>query len=114
MRLHIEEDNRKSEGKIDKPTFVVKANLVESCPKKRKFVSNKPYTINARKAKKLKGNCFNCDKLGHMTKECRAPKKAKKIEANLTENRYIPLDKSELSLTAVVFEANYVDNPKEW
>ncbi|KAK1576929.1 hypothetical protein Q3G72_017560 [Acer saccharum] len=31
----------------------------------------------------LKGKCFNCDKMGHESSECKAPKKKKNHKANM-------------------------------
>lgn len=81
---------------------------------KRKFVNKKREARNARKAKNFKGNCFNYNKLGHMTKECRASKKAKKTKANMIKNQFVRVDIAYLNLTDVVFESNLIDNPKEW
>lgn len=53
-----------------------------------------------------------------MAKDCLLPKKERKNQrlkqANVIEERYVPVDFSELDLSAVVFEANLVDNPRKW
>lgn len=53
-----------------------------------------------------------------MAKDCRLPKKDNKYQklkqANVNEERHVPIDLSELDLSAVVFEANLVDTPREW
>ncbi|KAK6137231.1 hypothetical protein DH2020_029020 [Rehmannia glutinosa] len=52
-----------------------------------------------------------------MAKDCRHPKKGNQSgnqQANVTEDKSIPIDLSELDLSAVVFEANMVDNPRKW
>ncbi|KAK4389523.1 Retrovirus-related Pol polyprotein from transposon TNT 1-94 [Sesamum angolense] len=59
----------------------------------------------------IKGNCYNCGKPNHMAKDCRLPKKN---QAHVSEVRSVPIDLGELNLSAVVFEANLVDNPREW
>ncbi|KAL0368431.1 UNVERIFIED_CONTAM: Retrovirus-related Pol polyprotein from transposon TNT 1-94 [Sesamum calycinum] len=59
----------------------------------------------------IKGNCYNCGKPNHMAKDCRLPKKN---HAHVSEVRSVPIDLGELNLSAVVFEANLVDNPREW
>ncbi|KAL0445959.1 UNVERIFIED_CONTAM: Retrovirus-related Pol polyprotein from transposon TNT 1-94 [Sesamum latifolium] len=46
-----------------------------------------------------------------MAKDCRLPKKN---QAHISEVRSVPIDLGELNLSAVVFEANLVDNPREW
>ncbi|KAK6140967.1 hypothetical protein DH2020_025285 [Rehmannia glutinosa] len=69
------------------------------------------------KAKKFKGNCYNCGKPNHMAKDCRHPKKGNQggnQQANVMDDKSVPIDMSELDLSAVVFEANMVDNPREW
>ncbi|XP_012846692.1 PREDICTED: uncharacterized protein LOC105966643 [Erythranthe guttata] len=45
-----------------------------------------------------------------MAKDCRQPKR----QANMVEDKSVPIDMSDLNLCAVVFEANLVNNPKEW
>ncbi|KAL0364114.1 UNVERIFIED_CONTAM: Retrovirus-related Pol polyprotein from transposon TNT 1-94 [Sesamum angustifolium] len=46
-----------------------------------------------------------------MAKDCRLPKKN---QAHVSEVRSVPIDLGELNLSTVVFEANLVDNPREW
>ncbi|KAL0333939.1 UNVERIFIED_CONTAM: Retrovirus-related Pol polyprotein from transposon TNT 1-94 [Sesamum angustifolium] len=46
-----------------------------------------------------------------MAKDCRLPKKN---QAHVSEVRSVPIDLGELNLSAVVFEANLVDNPRKW
>lgn len=48
-----------------------------------------------------------------MAKDCRKPKKANP-QANVVQERSVPFDFSELDLSAVILEANLVDNPNEW
>ncbi|KAL0405006.1 UNVERIFIED_CONTAM: putative germin-like protein 2-1 [Sesamum radiatum] len=110
VRLRIEEDNRLSEMKSGRLQIEAKANLMEQneTSHKRKRVDYKP---KKGKAKKIKGNCYNCGKPNHMAKDCRLPKKN---QAHVSEVRSVPIDLGELNLSAVVFEANLVDNPREW
>ncbi|KAL0416780.1 UNVERIFIED_CONTAM: hypothetical protein Slati_3509900 [Sesamum latifolium] len=75
---------------------------------KRKRVDYKP---KKGKAKMIKGNCYNCGKPNHMAKDCRLPKKN---QAHISEVRSVPINLGELNLSAVVFEANLVDNSREW
>ncbi|KAL2526336.1 Retrovirus-related Pol polyprotein from transposon TNT 1-94 [Abeliophyllum distichum] len=57
--------------------------------------------------KMFQGKCFNCDKIGHKSTECRLPKKKK--EANMVE------DTSDMNLAAIISEVNLVgSNPREW
>ncbi|KAL0412857.1 UNVERIFIED_CONTAM: Retrovirus-related Pol polyprotein from transposon TNT 1-94 [Sesamum radiatum] len=74
VRLRIEEDNRLSEMKSGRLQIEAKANLMEQneTSHKRKRVDYKP---KKGKAKKIKGNCYNCGKPNHMAKDCRLPKK---------------------------------------
>ncbi|KAL0313167.1 UNVERIFIED_CONTAM: Retrovirus-related Pol polyprotein from transposon TNT 1-94 [Sesamum radiatum] len=90
VRLRIEEDNRLSEMKSGRLQIEAKANLMEQneTSHKRKRVDYKP---KKGKAKKIKGNCYNCGKPNHMAKDCRLPKKS-----------------------SACFRANLVDNPREW
>ncbi|KAL0332983.1 UNVERIFIED_CONTAM: Retrovirus-related Pol polyprotein from transposon TNT 1-94 [Sesamum calycinum] len=111
VRLRIEEDNRLSEMKSGKLQIEAKANLMEqngNTSIKRKRVD---YKAKKGRAKIIKGNCYNCGKPNHMAKDCRLPKKN---QAHVSEVRSVPIDLGELNLSAVVFEANLVDNPREW
>ncbi|KAK6158565.1 hypothetical protein DH2020_005879 [Rehmannia glutinosa] len=113
VRLRIEEDNRKSEVKSSKSGMEAKTNLTESSTSKKCKHSGK----NKGKAKKFKGNCYNCGKPNHMVKYCRHPKKGNQggnQQTNVTEDKSVPIDMSELDLTVVVFEANMMDNLREW
>ncbi|XP_057793010.1 uncharacterized protein LOC131009612 [Salvia miltiorrhiza] len=103
VRLRIEEDNRISENKTNKTSIEAKANLAESSnKKKRKFKGKHP---DSKGQKRIKGDCFNCGKPGHMAKDCRKPKKDKHNghhQAHVTETKSVPLDLGELDLCAVV------------
>ena len=60
---------------------------------------------------KFQGKCYNFNKLGHKSSECRLPKKTQ--EANVVDD--ITQDMSEINLSAVVSEVNLVgSNPREW
>lgn len=115
VRLRIEEDNRASERKAGKSSFEARANLVEqNISKKRKHQGNGPKKGNA---KKFKGNCYNCGKPNHLARDCREKKGNKKKsrdQVNITEDEKLSNDMTDLMLSAVVFECNLVDNPKEW
>ncbi|XP_073294553.1 uncharacterized protein [Primulina huaijiensis] len=115
VRLRIEEDNRASERKAGKSNFEARANLVEqNTSKKREHQGNGP---KKGKAKKFKGNCYNCGKPNHLARDCREKKgnqKNSRDQANITEDEKLSNNMSDLMLSAVVFEANLVDNPKEW
>ncbi|KAK6148476.1 hypothetical protein DH2020_019388 [Rehmannia glutinosa] len=113
VRVRIEEDNRKSDVKSSKSGMEAKANLAESSTSKKRKHSGK----EKGKAKKFKGNCYNFGKPNHMAKDFRHPKKSNQgcnQKSNVMEDKSVPIDMSELDLTAVVFEANMVDNPREW
>ncbi|KAL0423532.1 UNVERIFIED_CONTAM: hypothetical protein Sradi_0888000 [Sesamum radiatum] len=111
VRLRIEEDNHLSEMKSGKLQIEAKANLMKqngNISIKRKCIDYKPKN---RRAKMIKGNCYNCGKPNHMAKDCRLPKKN---QAHVSEVRSVPIDWGELNHFVVVFEANLVDNPREW
>ncbi|KAL0296314.1 UNVERIFIED_CONTAM: hypothetical protein Sradi_6683500 [Sesamum radiatum] len=111
VRLKIEEDNRLSEMKSRKLQIEAKANLMEqngNTSIKRKRVD---YKAKKGRAKMIKGNCYNCGKPNYMAKDCRLPKKN---QAHVSEVRSVLIDLGELNLSTVVFEANLVDNPREW
>ncbi|KAK4397602.1 hypothetical protein Sango_1235700 [Sesamum angolense] len=97
--------------KSEKLQIEAKANLMEqngNASIKRKRIDYKP---KKGRAKMIKGNCYNCGKPNHMAKDCRLPKKN---QAHISKVRSVPIDLGELNLTVVVFEANLVDNPREW
>ena len=117
VRLRIEEDNRGSEKKVNVATE--KANMVEHAQ------SSKPKKANSGKGAKLapkggiskskfQGKCYNCDKVGHRSSDCKKPKKPnKKKEANMVEN--ISKEMGDIDLCATVSEVNLVgSNPREW
>ncbi|KAL5779076.1 hypothetical protein ACOSQ2_009813 [Xanthoceras sorbifolium] len=87
VRLRIEEDNKRSEKK-GSSQYEAKTNVVE-LGKNSKFKSNKSGKGSklgpkggSFKKQKFQGKCFNCDKMGHKSSECRLPKKKKNNEAN--------------------------------
>ncbi|PHU10351.1 Pathogenesis-related protein 1B [Capsicum chinense] len=86
VRLHIKEDNKAAERR-----------------KKDEKGINQP-------KKKFKGKCFNYDKIGHKSTDCRSPKKGKKNnQANMIES-----NKECDDLCAMLSECNLVGNPREW
>ncbi|XP_075524497.1 uncharacterized protein LOC142556886 [Primulina tabacum] len=118
VRLRIEEDSRTSEAKTHRRAMEAeaKANMTESSTNhKRKHPTNEK---KRGQAKKFKGTCYNCGKPNHMAKDYRLPRKDHKHhnirQANVIEDRNIPIELSQLDLSAVVFETNLVDNPREW
>ena len=61
---------------------------------------------------KFQGKCFNCNKTGHKSSDCRLTKK-KGNEANVVEA--MSQEVANLELCVVVSKINLVDaNPKEW
>ncbi|XP_073120920.1 uncharacterized protein [Henckelia pumila] len=111
VRLRIEEDNRKSENKAGKIPMEAKANLVEpNAMKKRKHFGK---DVKQGKNKKWKGTCWNCGKTNHKAKDCRLPKKDNQYRANVVQHKSVPIDLSEIDLSAVIFEAKMVDHPKK-
>ncbi|XP_073137768.1 uncharacterized protein [Henckelia pumila] len=112
VRLRIEEDNRKAEIKTGKMPMEAKANLVEpNATKKRKHFGK---DVKQGKNKKWKGTCWNCGKTNHKAKDCRLPKKDNQYQANVVQHKSVPIDLSEIDLSAIVFDANMVDHPREW
>ncbi|KAL5567734.1 hypothetical protein UlMin_024309 [Ulmus minor] len=91
VRLRIEEDNRCSE-KRGYNLSVAKANVVEhgQSSKFKKKKSNKGPKLGPKggvsKKQKFQGKCFNCDKIGHKSSECRLSKKNKNHEANVVND----------------------------
>ncbi|XP_071913959.1 uncharacterized protein [Coffea arabica] len=114
VRLRIEEDNRGSDCKAT-TSVDAKANIVEY-NQGQNSKGKKPTRNLGVKGKiskqKFQGKCFNCDKKGHKSTECKLPKK-KKHEANLLDR--IEGDMENMNLTAMVSEVNMIrSNPKEW
>ncbi|XP_075486463.1 uncharacterized protein LOC142526077 [Primulina tabacum] len=113
VRLRIEEDNKSTEAKAIK--MAARVNIVESSfkGKKRKFEKQPQQGQQPPNKKKFKGTCYNCGKPNHMAKDCRKPKKGN-LQANVVQERSVPFAFSELDLSAVILEANLVENPNEW
>ena len=115
VRLRIEEDNRGSDKRVN--TVAPKANVVEhgesSKSKKPSKSKNKlgpkgGVSKKTHKPSKFLGICYNCDKPGHKSADCKLPKRKKKNEAHA-------MDVDDDEFVAVVSEVNLVDsNPKEW
>ncbi|XP_073024370.1 uncharacterized protein [Primulina eburnea] len=112
VHLRIEEDNRASERKAEKSNFEARETLVEqNSSKKRKHQENAP---KKGKNKKFKGNCYNCGKPNHLARDCRGSQKKSSDQVKITEDEKLSNVMTDLMLSAVVFESNLVDNPKEW
>ncbi|XP_027168509.1 uncharacterized protein LOC113768370 [Coffea eugenioides] len=114
VRLRIEEDNRGSDCKALN-SFDAKTNIVEY-KQEQNSKGKRPNRNFGAKGKiskqKFQGKCFNCDKKGHKSTECKLPKK-KKHEANLLDR--IEGYMENMNLTTVVSEVNMMgSNPKEW
>ena len=65
------------------------------------------------KKQKFQGKCFNCEKQGHKSSDCRLLKRSKPKEVNVVDDitKYV----SNIDFTTIIFEANLVgSNPKEW
>ncbi|XP_074579060.1 uncharacterized protein LOC141835562 [Curcuma longa] len=108
VRLRIEEDNKSSERKMFSQA-TIKANVVEH-GQSSKWKNSKSFKIGPKggvSKKKFSGKCFNCDRVGHKSSECRKPKK--KQEANLNEGLEVD------DLCAVITELNLVcSNSRQW
>ena len=65
------------------------------------------------KKKKLLGRCFNCEKQGHKSSDCRLPKRNKHKEANVVDD--ISKVVSDIDLTTIIYEVKLVgSHMKEW
>ncbi|CAA0833318.1 Unknown protein, partial [Striga hermonthica] len=114
VRLCIEEKNRKSSGKS--PIMEARANLLEQ----GSSIKMKPLNKGKQPAKvsKFTGTCYNCGKPNHMAKDCKRPKKAGpnkgQPSALVAEHGPVLGELTDFDMSVVVFEANLVDNPREW
>lgn len=90
----------------------VKVNLVE--PNTSKKMKRSGNGKQKSKVKKFKGDCYNCGNPGQIASGCRQKKQNKKDQVHLTEEDRLSNGVFELMLSTIVFEANMVDNPKEW
>ena len=99
-----------------------KANVVEQGQTshnnmKRKHNGNGP---KQGPTKKFQGKCYVCNKQGHRAKDCHSRKdqgnpKKKRPQANVTEVDGLLGDVSDMNLSAVVSEKNFIgSNTKEW
>ena len=122
VRLKIEEDNHASEKKAGKAIMESKANIVEQGQtshnnKKMKHNGNGP---KQGPTKKFQGKCFVCNKQGHRAKDYHSRKdqgnpKKKRPQANVTEVDGFLGDVSDMNLSAIVSEVNFIgSNTKEW
>ena len=122
VRLRIEEDNCASEKKAGKAIMESKDNVVEQGQtshnnKKRKHNGNGP---KQGPTKKFQGKCYVCNKQGHRAKDCHSHKdqgnlKKKRPQANVTEVNGLLDDVSDMNLSAMVSEVNFISsNTKEW
>ena len=71
--------------------------MVEQKPKNNKKRANPSEGSKQKFVKKFKGKCFNCDKMGHKSQDCRSQKKDSK-EANLVGDK----DMGDQSLVCMV------------
>lgn len=121
VRFRIEEDDKSSKKNGFNP-IVAKANVVEHGQNSKTF-KNMSRTSGGKcvklgskwgiSKKKFQEKCFNCDKIGHKSSECRLSKKNNKKEVNVID--YMTHDVLEMNLAAVIFEMNMMgSNLKEW
>lgn len=66
--------------------------------------------------KKFKGNYFNCNKVGHWSKDYQKPKnvKGKSPQVNVVEHDNLSNKVQGINLSMVVFGCNIVINIKKW
>ena len=122
VRLRIEEDNCASEKKAGKAIMKSKVNVVEQGQtshnnKKMKHNGNGP---KQGPTKKFQGKCYVCNKQGPCAKDCHSCKdqgnpKKKRPQANVTKVDGLLGDVSDMNLSVVVSEVNFIgSNTKEW
>ncbi|PKI57552.1 hypothetical protein CRG98_022023 [Punica granatum] len=112
IKLRIEEDNKNSEKDLILPT--VKVNVMEQGQNSKNKKGKKKLGTNGGVFKpKFQGKCFDCDKKGHRSADCRLPKRKKDHEANVVNE--MARDVADINLSVVVSEENLIgSNPKEW
>ncbi|KAL8125667.1 hypothetical protein AgCh_013071 [Apium graveolens] len=94
----------------------LQANIVEhvksSKPKKATSGKGAKLAPKERISKlKFQGKCYNCDKVGHRSSDCKKPKKAnKKKEANMVD--HMSKKMGDIDLCATVSEVNLVGSDK--
>ena len=122
VRLRIEEDKHAFEKNVGKAIMESKAIVVEQGQtshnnKKRKHNGNGP---NQDPMKIFQGKCYVCNKQGHRAKDCHSRKdqgnpKKKCPQANVTEVNGLLNNVSDMNLSAVVSEVNFIgSNTKAW
>ncbi|KAL2523654.1 CCHC-type domain-containing protein [Abeliophyllum distichum] len=117
VRLRIEENNKSSEKNGFNPPMA-KANVVEHDQNfktsKNKFGKGpKMGPKRGVSKKKFFEKCYNYDRVGRRSLECRLPERNNKKIANMVDD--ITHDVSEMNLAAVISEVNLVGlNTREW
>lgn len=94
--------------------MTAKINVVETTPKSSKKIPWR-WTKSDQNSKKFKGKCYNCDKSGHKSKDCKRPMNMKKpkVRVNDTEVDYTFDHVNDLNIAVIVYECNVVGNTKE-
>ncbi|PKI39225.1 hypothetical protein CRG98_040384, partial [Punica granatum] len=101
VKLRIEEDNKNSGKDLILPA--AKVNVMEQGQSSKKKKGKKKLGTNGGVFKpKFQGKCFNCDKKGHISADCRLPKRKKDHEANVVNE--MVRDVADINLSAVVSE----------
>ena len=113
LRLRIEEDNR---GFERKHVASERANMVEhgQGSKFKKNYSGKGTKLALKggisKQSKFQEKCYNCDKAGHRSSDCRKPKKPyKKNEANMVDGISNELSDINLCVTGLRGESDWFE-----
>lgn len=82
-------------------TFEAKANMVEHGQSSKKNTNKgkvlRPKGVISKKPR-FQGKCYNCDKTGHKSADCKFPRRNINSEANVIES--ISKDVSDLDLSA--------------
>ncbi|XP_062088687.1 uncharacterized protein LOC133795247 [Humulus lupulus] len=108
VRLCIEEDNKNFEKRSSKQD-VAKANLMEQGQNSRGKKNNKPNDKGfkfgpkggiSKKSFKFLSKCFNCNKSGHKSSDCRLLIKNRGQETNMMDD--ISKDVGDINLSAMV------------
>ncbi|KAL1545220.1 cleavage and polyadenylation specificity factor subunit 1-like [Salvia divinorum] len=114
VNLHLEGDVRKNDqrAKGHNP-FDVKAKLLANGSLSNKHPRPTAKDKGTQPARKVEGNCYNCGKSGHFSKQYRNPKQKKKAIVHVVEKDFKDWDESDL-IVVVTEEVHHVENQGGW